>query len=205
MKPVIVVDSLIRFHVADENSATEMGRIMGEVRALANAGATVVLQHHKPKAEGTQYRGSSDIKAGVDVAFAVTYEKEQKVLTLQCFKNRFGEEIAVTIKPKLDEGTFEVTGEPALQTEHEEEGVVLGIVRRQPGISQSQILDLAGLPRHKVRSILGRGGRLWRTEKGPRGRLGYYPLTTDSSFSAFQPYSPENLKSSNEEFRVIAR
>ena len=38
IKPLIVVDSFIRFHAADENSATEMGRIMAEVRALANAG-----------------------------------------------------------------------------------------------------------------------------------------------------------------------
>lgn len=205
MKPLIVVDSFIRFHGADENSATEMGRVMAEVRALANAGAVVVLQHHKPKAEGTQYRGSSDIKAGVDVAFAITHEKEQKVLTVQCFKNRFGEEIAITIKPKLDDGGgFEVTRDPALQREHDAEGVVLRIVQGQTGISQSQIVRLARLPVHKTRSILKRGeGKLWRTEHGPRGRLAYHPLSSDSSFSAFQPYSPEKLKSSSAELGVI--
>jgi predicted ATP-dependent serine protease len=205
MKPLIVVDSFIRFHGADENSATEMGRVMGELRALANVGAVVILQHHKPKAEGTQYRGSSDIKAGVDVAFAVAYEKEQRVLTVQCFKNRFGEEVSMTIKPKLDDGGgFEVSQDPALQRVHEQEQVVLGIVRAEPGVSQSQIVKMAKLPSHKARSILKRGeGTLWRTEQGPRGRLGYYPLTSDSSFSAFQPYSSENLKSSHMELGVI--
>jgi len=196
MKPLIVVDSFIRFHGADENSATEMGRVMGDIRTLANAGAAVILQHHKPKAEGTQYRGSSDIKAGVDVAFAITYEKEQKVLTVQCFKNRFGEEITVTIKPKLDDGgTFEVTLDPAIQRDQEYEGVVLKIVQGQPGISQSQVVATAGLATHKVRAILKRGaGRMWRTEQGPRGRLAYYPVTSNSSFSDFQPHSHEKLK-----------
>ena len=76
----MIVDSFIRFHAADENSATEMGRVMTDLRALANAGATVVLQHHKPKAEGTQYRGSSDIKAGVDVAFAVAIQPDARIV-----------------------------------------------------------------------------------------------------------------------------
>ncbi len=205
IKPLIVVDSFIRFHAADENSATEMGRVMGEARALANAGAVVVLQHHKPKAEGTQYRGSSDIKAGVDVAFAITSDKLEKTILLQCFKNRFGEETAITIKQKLDDGGgFEVTSDPLILRLHEAETAVLGIVQAQPGISQSEIVKLSGSPHHKVRSTLKQGeGKLWRTEQGPRGRLGYHPLTADSSFSAFQPYSTENLKSSTGEFGVI--
>jgi hypothetical protein len=205
IKPLMVIDSFIRFHGADEKSATEMGRVMGDVRALANAGAVVVLQHHKPKAEGTQYRGSSDIKAGVDVAFAVTYEKEQKTLAVQCFKNRFGEEIAMTIKPKLGDGEgFEVTRDPVIEREHEEETAMFHIVQGQPGISQSQVVKLAEMPVHKARSILKRGeGTLWRTGQGPRGRLDYYPLTPDSSFSAFQPYGPEKLKRSSEERHLI--
>ena len=205
MKPLIVVDSFIRFHGADENSATEMGRVMGEVRALANAGAVVVLQHHKPKAEGTQYRGSSDIKAGVDVAFAVTYEKEQETLTIQCFKNRFGEEPAITVKPQLDNGNpFEVTQDQALRRKHEAEQMLLKIIEGQPGVNQGEIVGMGGLPVQKTRLILKRGvGRLWRTEQGPRGRLDYYSLTSDSSFSAFQPYSPEKLKSSSVELAVI--
>jgi RecA-family ATPase len=44
-KPLIVFDSLIRFHSADENSATEMAKVMQDLRALANAGATVIALH----------------------------------------------------------------------------------------------------------------------------------------------------------------
>jgi hypothetical protein len=205
MKPLIVFDSFIRFHGADENSATEMGRVMGEVRALANAGAVVILQHHKPKAEGTQYRGSSDIKAGVDVAFAVTYAKEEETLTIQCFKNRFGEEPTITVKPQLDNGKpFEVTQDQALRQKHEAEQTLLTIIKGQPGVIQGEIVKMGGLPFQKARLILKRGeGALWRTEQGPRGRLEYYPLTSDSSFSALQPYSSEKLKSSSLESGVI--
>jgi DnaB-like helicase N terminal domain/AAA domain len=211
MKPLIVVDFFIRFHGADENSATEMGRVMGEVRALANAGAVVILQHHKPKAEGTQYRGSSDIKAGVDVAFAVTHEKEQEALTIQCFKNRFGEESKITVRPKIDSGKlFEVTEDQTLKRGHEEEQMLCKIIESQPGLNQGEIVEKSGMPVHKARSILKRGeGSLWRTELGPRGRRDYHPLTSDSSFSAFPPYSPEKLKSSSValsgELRVLWR
>jgi hypothetical protein len=100
-QPLIIVDSFIRFHGADENSATEMARVMADLRSLANAGATLLLQHHKPKAEGAQYRGSSDIKAGIDVGFSITYEKEQTTVTIQCFKNRFGEEATIRPGPRF--------------------------------------------------------------------------------------------------------
>lgn len=205
IKPLIVMDSFIRFHAADENSATEMGRVMGDVRALANAGAVPVLQHHKPKAEGTQYRGSSDIKAGVDVAFAVTYDKQEKTPSLQCFKNRFGEETSITCKPKLDDGCgFEVTSDPMILQQREADAALLSIIQGQPGIIQSEIVKRAGLPVHKARSILKRGeGTRWQTEPGPRNSLEYHPLTADSSFSVLQPYSTEKLKRSNGEFRVI--
>lgn len=177
-KPLIVFDSFIRFHTADENSATEMGRIMAEIRALANAGAVVILQHHKPKADGTQYRGSSDIKAGVDAAFAVSYQKEQETLTFQCFKNRFGDEPTITIKPQLDSGKpFEVTQDQALRREQEAEQILHKIIEDRPGVNQGEIVERAGLPVHKTRLILKRReGTLWRTEQGPRGRRDYYPL-----------------------------
>lgn len=204
-RPLIIFDSFIRFHGSDENSATEMGRIMGEVRALANAGAVVVLQHHKPKAEGTQYRGSGDIKAGVDVAFAITYEKEEGTLRIQCFKNRFGEEPTITVKPQLENSeAFEVTQDRALRREHEAEETIHKIIEGQPGMNQTQIVQLGCLPLHRTRTILKRGdGTRWCTKQGQRGQLQYFPIMGDSSFSAFQPYSPEKLKSSAEGLGII--
>src|SRR5439155_25835281 len=57
----MVFDSLLRFHSADENSATEMKVAMGCLRDLVTAGATVVVLHHRSKSETSTYRGSSDI------------------------------------------------------------------------------------------------------------------------------------------------
>jgi hypothetical protein len=157
----------------------------------------------RPK--GTQYRGSSDIKAGVDVAFAITCVKQEKTVSFQCFKNRFGEETRITIRPRLDDGGgFEVTSDPMILRQREAEAAVLGMIQGQPGISQSEIVKRAGLPVHKARSLLKIGeGTRWRTEQGPRGRLEYHALTADSSFSGFQYCRVEKLKSSNGEFSVI--
>jgi RecA-family ATPase len=87
-RPLLIFDSLIRFHSADENSATEMAPVMGDLRALANAGATVVALHHRAKNETSRYRGSSDIAGGVDTAFAVSRDRQAGILKLDCFKSR---------------------------------------------------------------------------------------------------------------------
>jgi len=202
-RPLIIIDSFIRFHGSDENSATEMGRVMAQLRGLANAGATILMLHHKPKAEGTMYRGSGDIKAGVDCAFAITKEKDSKTIRMEGFKNRFGEDPSITIQQRLNEGLgFVVTEDPAIQEAMNTERILQRIIEVNPGESQQKIIDLAqqeGIPNRPARIILDRkAGELWKTVKGARGRLSYYPNTYDSSFSAFQPFISENLKSSNE-------
>ena len=113
-RPLIVFDSLIRFHAAaDENSATEMSMVMADLRALANAGATVVALHHKPKSDGSHYRGSSDIAGGVDTALAVSRDRDAGLLRLECFKSRFAEEFSLTLRPELTgEGDFVVSDSP---------------------------------------------------------------------------------------------
>ena len=86
-EPVLIVDSMIRFHTADENSATQMAPVMAALRELATAGASVVVLHHKPKSETSLYRGSSDIVAGADAAFSLV--KRDELLELRTIKNRF--------------------------------------------------------------------------------------------------------------------
>ena len=71
-KPTMIFDSLVRFHEGDENDASEMRDVMSFCRTLAAAGTTVVLIHHRPKSPETKYRGSTDILAAVDQAYAVS-------------------------------------------------------------------------------------------------------------------------------------
>src|SRR5713101_3402089 len=62
-RPLLIWDSLIDFHDGDEQSASETRAFMKHFRALANAGATVLILHHTGKTATSQdYRGSSDIK-----------------------------------------------------------------------------------------------------------------------------------------------
>ncbi len=69
--PLIVFDSLVRFHNAEENSSTGMAPVMEALKAIAGAGATVLVLHHKGKGEAADYRGSSEILAGVQVAYTL--------------------------------------------------------------------------------------------------------------------------------------
>ena len=108
-KPLMVFDSLVRFHTADENSASEMRLVMAELRKLADAGATVVALHHRAKShEGSNYRGSSDILAAVDTAYVLKNDCEQ--LKLHRYKSRFGPELTLRIDADFAVGRFEVAG-----------------------------------------------------------------------------------------------
>ena len=96
LKPIVVIDTIVAFmDGADENSASEMRSFMNKARRLADLGATVAVIHHSGKADSsTDFRGSSDFKASVDVAFHVTnLSSDGKLLdrvTLRCFKSRYG-------------------------------------------------------------------------------------------------------------------
>ena len=177
-KPVIFFDSLLRFHDADENSASEMGRIMGGLRRLANAGATIIALHHKSEKDISQYRGSSDIKAGVDVALAVSYDAERDLLAIRCFKNRFGVEFSLTVKPDLQgEADFKLIEDPGevLQRQHVER--LREIIASTPGLNQSEVIKKSELPKGRADSLLKRySGQLWVTQSGPRNALCYYAV-----------------------------
>ena len=146
-RPLIIFDSLIRFHAAaDENSATEMSMVMADLRALANAGATVVVLHHKPKSEGSHYRGSSDIAGGVDTAWSVSRDRGAGLLRLECFKSRFVEEFSMTLRPELaGEGDFVVTDAPEVATEQSDVEKLAEAIRRNPGQSKERLIQASGV------------------------------------------------------------
>lgn len=109
---VIIIDSLVRAHDKEENSAMEMSKVMKRLRELANMGATILFLHHRGKSETIKFRGSSDISAGVDVAYVL--EKRNGYLVLDCIKNRLAKEEKILM-------TLEITPEDAiLQTRQDE-------------------------------------------------------------------------------------
>lgn len=75
---LIVLDSLVRFHSGEENSAKDMARFFEAIRPLVNERRAVVFIHHHRKQFGfgrnsspQNIRGSSDIPAAIECHLAV--------------------------------------------------------------------------------------------------------------------------------------
>ena len=186
-RPLIVFDSLIRFHAAaDENSATEMSVVMADLRALANAGATVVVLHHRPKSEGAYYRGSTDIAGAVDTALAVSRDRDAGLLRFECRKGRFAEEFSMTLRPELSgsagAGDFVVTDSLEATTEQSDIEKLAEAIRRNPGQSKERVIEASGVPQRRARALLERfNEQLWRAKSGPRHAILYFPVEADQT------------------------
>ena len=73
---VVVFDPLLRFHDAEENSATGMSEVLGIIRQLIEKlGISVILVHHTGKVQSKGGRGSSVIIGEYDSC--ITIHKEQ--------------------------------------------------------------------------------------------------------------------------------
>ena len=93
---LVIIDSLIRVHGADENSAKEMSKVFSQLRKFTKADiAVLVTQHHrKPSQHSTgganEMRGSTDILAAVDSHIGVKRDtKDPTLLTFTQGKQRF--------------------------------------------------------------------------------------------------------------------
>ncbi len=177
-RPLMIFDSLIRFHGSDENSATEMAPVMGGLRALAHAGATVVVLHHKPKSEGSLYRGSSDIAGGVDTAIAVSRDRVAGLLRVECFKSRFAEEFTLTLRPDLSaSGDFAVSSSPQADAEQADIDRLADAIRRHPGQPKRFVIEASGVRRGRARALLERfDGQRWRSQPGANNATWFFPV-----------------------------
>ncbi len=103
-KPLLIWDSLVEFARCDEQSSTEMREFMKLFRRLAHRGATVIVLHHTGKSKTSKdYRGSTDIKASVDMAYVVSgHARQGKLhrLEMNPFKSRIapGEKFAMEFR-----------------------------------------------------------------------------------------------------------
>ena len=176
-KPMIIFDSLVAFHTGSEQDATETRRYFQFFRNLAATGATVFVAHHTGKAStAQQYRGSSDIKASVDVAYLLESlsgtEEGIKSLRLKAFKNRLA--LPDTLRIEYSDGQFELSGE-RVQTNRE---IIERIVEKNPGASKQEIEGLgkaAGVAQKRTRELLEDGVKAeWlKVDVGARGRQSY--------------------------------
>jgi hypothetical protein len=177
-KLLIIYDSLVRFHKGDENLAAEMAPIMAHLRDLANVGAAVIVIHHRAKAESSKFRGSSDILAAVDFAYSLSREDDNGHLRMKCFKNRVGEEFELLLEPDLAQsGDILVIESDERKKLGENFKKLSNIIENAPGINQSELIKKSGIAQKQCVYILKKGmGTNWRTERGERNTVKYFPI-----------------------------
>jgi RecA-family ATPase len=158
-KPLIVVDSLIAFSGCDENDATAMRAHMQGYRRLADLGATVILIHHSGKSETAKdYRGSSDIKASIDVGYNLANTSEPSrlgAMRLRAFKARF------SVQPELivryQNGRFRQHGSGTAAVHQD---ILRGLLTAHPAVRTAEFEALAvenGVRRKEAREFLAAG------------------------------------------------
>src|SRR5437667_2175155 len=172
-EPVLIIDSMIRFHRADENSATQMALVMPSHRELATVSASLVVLHHKAKGDTSSYRGSSDIVAGADVAFSLL--RRNVLLELRTIKNRFAVETSVKIKANFWSGEFAVVDTPELNSASEVDRLA-DVIHSSPGLTQNEVIKQCGIQRGRAIELLhGLDGKQWHRRKGTNRSQLYFP------------------------------
>lgn len=181
-KPVFIWDSFVAFNPGDEQSADETRDFMQQFKNLATEGATNWILHHAGKANtAKEYRGSSDIKAAVDMAFKLSApgaRPNQPIdrLVIEPFKTRIVPVTGRTLKLVPGSGFVLDTGVDPLT-------VLRRIVETQPGLNQSKIVELAqksGVGRNKVEVIL-KNSAVFRSEPGAKNNEKLWYVIADGS------------------------
>ena len=153
--PLIIFDSLVGFYDGDENSATQVRAFMDHFRKLAHLGATILLLHHTGKSESASlFRGSSDFKGSVDMAYVLngtTLEAKLTAVQLRYFKARFapGQHFRFNLVERSGfAGGVDVRPEALNDVE-----VLSGIIAERPGMTTTEVKEAAkakGISRRKV-------------------------------------------------------
>jgi hypothetical protein len=183
-KPVLVIDSLIAFNRGDENDAGEIRKFFSALRRLADAGATIILLHHTGKGETTKdYRGSSDIKASIDVGFHLANFGDLMTLgtlRLRAWKARYS--VAAEMILRYSEGTFTSDVNDGGQTVTQQ---LIQLLKANPGVRMADFESFSGekgLGRDRARSFLKGGVKAGtiRLDKGPNNTHCHVWIGSDS-------------------------
>lgn len=166
---LVMIDSLVRIHGGDENTAKDSARVFRLIRLLTSESITVIVVHHNTKASlngeyGNQMRGSGDIQASVDCQLSLSRPYRDEYLTLEQIKNRNAPELPVIELNFINHDTyseFVYLGQVKDGGKHAElKPIILQVVGTEPGISQSnihqQLLELGhGTHPKTLRKLLG--------------------------------------------------
>lgn len=117
---LVVFDSLVRIHGADENDATKMASVLGLLTKFTKEGIAVIFTHHNRKQgafrsnPSQDMRGSTDILASVESHIAVERKPKEDYLIITQTKLRQGAEMKPFKLNIINDGQeikFEYSGE----------------------------------------------------------------------------------------------
>lgn len=199
---VIIFDTLKSSHSGAENDSQDMSAVMGFLRELRDAGATVIILHHTPKGNSRQYKGSGAIFDLCDHVLALYPvkkpgdESEVEDDDDADLTYRFGTSQKTRYEPARMFLSFDsesrrfVTAQDP-DTQHIET-IKLAMQRldlKGTIINQKSLLDeLSGkIPQKKVCSLLMTGtGIHWKAEKGSHNANIYTPIEEGNSVPQFR-------------------
>jgi predicted transcriptional regulator len=148
---LVIMDSLVRMHDGEENSARDIAKIFGLMRRLTSAGITLLIAHHnrKPGANGDggseQMRGSSDILAAIDCHIAVRRPRKDEYLTMEQTKNRYATEIdpiELSFKEHVDYSEFLFLGQNERKDKSQNLVLkIINILEAEHGLNQTVLLQ----------------------------------------------------------------
>jgi 5S rRNA maturation endonuclease (ribonuclease M5) len=205
-RPLLIVDSLIRFCGTRDRDNTEMTLIMEQLSHLVTAGATVLLIHHTLKADEEEYANSFVIAATVAFWYAITSENSLGIQRVKMIhkKARAGSKInrnLVAFPAILDLGMLTLDGD-APKTDKE---LVLDFVSARGGCNFTTIKDqLRGIGIQRKKAAIDQAietGELVKTEAGREVIFSVQKIGSglrNSSFSFSSVPEPEPIEKSLE-------
>ena len=176
---VFFFDSVTDFTNENDDGASK--KFMHKVKALRNAGATVILLHHSNKSE-RGYKGSSVLRSAIDNMYLVNQvssTKEYDTFALEAENTRFSvEQVAFSLSNASYE-LSQVEYEAAIIAPQDKEmiSVVLGQLKQsESGLGQTELLEKIGKAKNDKTylSLLQRfTGRFWEIERGEKNKKIY--------------------------------
>lgn len=148
---VVIIDSLVRIHLGDENSSKDIAKVFEILRRLNVKGVSVLLNHHNRKKSADQktdrssMRGSSDILAAIDCHLQI--ERRGNQLFISQTKNRLDQEIkpfVVNFVSDEEKMLFTYAGEdtsPQNKSDEAQEQILKLLADKNGGLDRTEIND----------------------------------------------------------------
>ncbi len=186
---VFVFDTLRSSQGGDENDSQAMTKVMDFLRRLRDAGATVIVLHHTPKASDRKYKGSGAIfdmadhvlalypvRAPGDDGEADDDDDAPKVYRFGTSQKTRYEPDRIFLTFDAETRCFVPAPDPGDIHMDAITDAIAAIIDKDDVPTQRRIIDhLSGVvPKHKIPTLLKRGeGERWTVGKGDKKSLIY--------------------------------